>query len=246
MKIPSPLFRGRLIRRYKRFLVDVRLDDGLEVTAHCPNPGSMLGLLEDEAEVWLSKSNNPRRKLQWSWELIHSAGTLVPVNTSNPNRIVAEALANEAIAELCGYQDIRPEVRYGKGSRIDFLLTSPERSPCYVEIKNVHLRRDRRAEFPDCVTARGARHLRELSLMRRAGARAVILFVVQREDCTAFAPAADLDPTYAQELLRARDAGVEVLCYDCTVTFEHVHLRRPLPLELPETPLVHADQLPSA
>lgn len=237
MDLPSPLFRGRLLRRYKRFLADVRLDDGQEVTAHCANPGSMLGLLEDGAEVWLYKSSNPRRKLQWSWELVRSERTLVPVNTSNPNRIVAEAIAGEHLPELRGYADVRPEVRYGEGSRIDFLLTAPERAPCYLEIKNVHLRREGRAEFPDCVTARGTRHLKELSAMRAAGARAVIFFLVQREDCTAFAPAADLDPTYARELLRAEAAGVEILCYDCSVTLERVRLRRALPVELTAEPV---------
>ncbi|HLS68750.1 MAG TPA: DNA/RNA nuclease SfsA [Kiloniellales bacterium] len=236
MDLPSPLHRGRLLRRYKRFLADVRLDDGQKVTAHCANPGSMLGLLEEGAEVWLFKSSNPRRKLQWSWEMVRSEGALVPVNTSNPNHIVAEALAAEAIPELLGYSDTRREVRYGEGSRIDFLLTAPDRPPCYLEIKNVHLRREGRAEFPDCVTARGTRHLRELTAMRAAGARAALLFLVQREDCSSFAPAADLDPTYARELTRAAAAGVELLCYDCSVTLEQVVLRHPLPLELIQTP----------
>ena len=232
MKLPSPLVSGRLVRRYKRFLADVRLADGQEVTAHCANPGSMLGLLEDGAEVWLFKNADPRRKLRWSWELVRSEGALVPVNTSNPNRIVAKAIAEERIPELRGYTQVRPEVRYGEGSRIDFLLTAPELAPCYLEIKNVHLRRQGCAEFPDCVTARGTRHLRELSAMRAAGARSVILFLVQRDDCNAFAPAADLDPVYARELLLARDGGVEILCYDCSVNLERVRLRRPLPVEL--------------
>jgi len=232
MELPSPLHRGRLLRRYKRFLADVQLDDGQTVTAHCANPGSMLGLLEEGAEVWLFKSSDPRRKLQWSWELVRSEGTLVPVNTSNPNRIVAEALAEGLIPELEGYSEVRREVRYGEGSRIDFLLTDPDRADCYLEIKNVHLRRKGRAEFPDCVTARGARHLRELARMRAVGARAIIFFLVQREDCSSFAPAADLDPVYAQELLRAASAGVELLCYDCSVSLEQVRLRHPLAIEL--------------
>jgi len=238
MNFPFPLHRGRLIRRYKRFLADVRLEDGREVTAHCANPGSMLGLLAEDAEVWLSGNADPRRKLQWSWELVKSDGVLVPVNTSNPNRIVAEAISAGHIPELQGYDEVRREVPYGDASRVDFLLAAPGRAPCYLEVKNVHLRRGARAEFPDSVTARGARHLRELSAMRAAGARALLLFVVQREDCTAFAPAADLDPVYAHELRQAAAAGVEILCYDCSVTLEQVTLRRPLAVQLGNEKLV--------
>ena len=155
----------------------------------------------------------------------------------NPGGRVRMNWPADRIPELRGYTDVRPEVRYGEGSRIDFLLTAPERAPCYLEIKNVHLRREGRAEFPDCVTARGTRHLKELSAMRAAGARSVIFFLVQREDCTAFAPAADLDPTYARELLHAEAAGVEILCYDCSVTLERVRLRRALPVELTAEPV---------
>lgn len=229
MDLPSPLHRGRLLRRYKRFLADVRLTDGREVTAHCANPGSMLGLLAEGAEVWLAGNSDPKRKLAWSWEMVRADGVLVPVNTSNPNRIVPEALAAGALPELSGYGLVRREVRYGHGSRIDLLLQEPERPDCYVEIKNVHLRRDGMAAFPDSVTARGARHLRELVDMAAAGARAVLLFVVQREDCGAFTAAADLDPAYAEALELAARSGVEVLCYDCSITLEAVHLRRRLP-----------------
>lgn len=232
MDLPSPLYPGRLLRRYKRFLADIQLDDGQEITAHCANPGSMLGLLEEGAEVWLSHHPNPRRKLAWSWELVRAEGALVPVNTTNPNRIVPEAIAAGQIPELAGYDRLQLEVRYGVGSRIDLLLTASERAPCYLEIKNVHLRRGRRAEFPDCVTARGTRHLKELAAMAESGARAALLFIVQRDDCDAFAPAADLDPAYAVQLRIAAASGVEVFCYDCSVSLTAVNLRRLLPVDL--------------
>lgn len=232
MDLPRPLHRGRLLRRYKRFLADVRLDDGRAVTAHCANPGSMLGLLQDEAEVWLARHDDPRRRLSWSWELVRAEGTLVPVNTVNPNRIVAEALAEERLPELAGYAACRREVRYGEASRIDFLLSDPDRPDCYLEIKNVHLRRGGRAEFPDCVTTRGARHLRELSAVAAAGSRAVLLFLVQRDDCSAFAAAADLDPAYALALRAAARGGVEIFCYDCAVSLEKINLRHSLPVAL--------------
>lgn len=230
MDLPRPLYRGRLLRRYKRFLADVRLDDGREVTAHCANPGSMLGLLHEEAEVWLARHDDPRRRLAWSWELVRADGTLVPVNTINPNRIVAEALAEGRLPELAGYTACRREVRYGEASRIDFLLSEPGRPDCYLEIKNVHLRRGGRAEFPDCVTARGARHLRELTTVAAAGGRAVLLFLVQRDDCSAFAAAADLDPAYALALRAAARGGVEIFCYDCEVSLERVSIRHSLPI----------------
>lgn len=232
MDLPSPLHRGRLLRRYKRFLADVRLEDGREVTAHCANPGSMLGLLEEGAEVWLARHDDPRRRLAWSWELVRADDTLVPVNTVNPNRIVAKALADGRLPELAGYATHRREVRYGEASRIDFLLTAPGRPDCYLEIKNVHLRRRGRAEFPDCVTARGTRHLRELAAVAAGGARAVLLFLVQRDDCSAFAPAADLDPAYALALRAAARGGVEIFCYDCCVSLEKVRLRKKLPVEI--------------
>jgi len=233
MQLPAPLLRGRLVKRYKRFLADIVLDDGREITAHCANPGSMLGVAVDGARVWVSEHRDGKRKLPFSWQLVEVDGVLIPVNTSNPNRIVDEALDDDKIPEIGGYADKRREVKYGEKSRIDFLLNDPKKGACYVEVKNVHLSRTPGlAEFPDSVTARGAKHLRELSAVKEAGDRAVMLFVVQREDCRRFRPAADLDPAYAAALKDAAAAGVELLCYDCEVSEAAVVLRRPLQIEL--------------
>lgn len=229
MDFPSPLLRGRLVRRYKRFLADVILDDGTEITAHCPNPGAMLGLNAPGLPAWVSRSDNPRRKLAHTLELVEVAGSLVGVNTMHPNRLVAEALAAGAIPELAGYA-ARPEVKYGAASRVDFLLTAPGRPDCFLEVKNCHLSRGGGlAEFPDCVAARSLKHLVELSREVAAGRRAVMLFVIQRTDCHRFDTAADLDPAYAKGLTAAAAAGVEVLCYDCDIELNAVRLARSVP-----------------
>jgi len=230
MNFPDPLIRGRLIRRYKRFLADVTLETGDTVTAHCANPGSMMGLAEPDSEVWLSPSRNPKRKLAYSWELVRAGGGLVGVNTARPNALVEEALAAGRVAELVGYGRTRREVAYGANSRIDLLLEDDARPPCYVEVKSVTLcRGDGLAEFPDAVTARGAKHLGELATVAATGARAVLLYLAQRGDCARFAVAADIDPAYARAAAAARAAGVEILCYACAVAPEGIALARPLP-----------------
>ena len=230
MDFPQPLAHGQLVNRYKRFFADVLLDDGAEITAHCPNPGAMLGLNTPGLRVWLSRSDNPKRKLAHTLELVEIDGGLVGVNTMLPNRLVAEALATDAIPELTGYAVHRREVKYGANSRVDFLLTHPDRAPCWLEIKNCHLSRaPGLAEFPDCVAARSSKHLRELEAMVAAGDRAVALFVVQRTDCQAFSACHELDPTFAAGLDRAADAGVEVLIYGCDMTTGGVAIARPLP-----------------
>ena len=227
MDFPSELKRGRLVQRYKRFFADVVLDDGTEVTAHCPNPGAMLGLNTPGLPCWLSRSDDPKRKLAHTLELVEVDGGLVGINTMHPNRIVAEALAAGAIPELAGYETIRREVNYGENSRVDFLLTGPDRPACWLEIKNCHLSRGGGlAEFPDCVAARSSKHLRELMAMVRAGDRAVALFVVQRTDCDRFAACAELDPVFAQTLGEAAEAGVEVLVYACTIDERRVVLNQ--------------------
>lgn len=230
MQFPDPLIRGRLVRRYKRFLSDHELDDGSLVTAHCANPGAMTGLAEPGREVWLSPARNPARKLRYSWELVRVGDGLVGINTAHPNAIVAEAVAAGRVPELAGYDSLRREVRYGKNSRIDLLLEGAGRPPCYVEVKNVHLRRETLAEFPDAVTARGTKHLGELAEVAANGGRAVMLYLVQREDCPGFTIADDIDPAYAAALARALAAGVEAICYSCKLTPRSVTLDRALPV----------------
>lgn len=226
MEFPTPLVPARLIRRYKRFLADVLLeDDGREVTAHCPNPGAMLGLADPGMRVWLEPNDDPKKKLKFGWRLVELEGDhLAGIDTAVPNRVVREALLARAVPEIGQYADVRAEVPYGEKSRVDFLLTG-DGPDIYVEVKNVHLRRtDDLAEFPDCVTARGARHLDELSGMVAQGHRAVMLYLVQRTDCARFALARDLDPAYGQAFDRARDAGVEVVCVDTVISTRGVSL----------------------
>lgn len=233
MRFSDPLIRGRLMRRYKRFLADVQLDGGEVVVAHCANPGSMLGLAEPGTEVWLSRTKNPARNLRFSWELTGAGGHLVGINTSVPNGLVADALAAGRVAELTGYEGLRREVRYGKNSRIDILLEGADRPPCYVEIKNVHMKRGAEAaEFPDSVTKRGTKHLAELGNMVEAGARAVMFYLVQRGDCERLEIAADIDPDYDAALRTALARGVETLCYSCKITEKAIELDRRLPLAL--------------
>jgi sugar fermentation stimulation protein A len=230
MLLPQPMAHGRLVARYKRFFADVVLDDGTALTAHCPNPGAMLGLNTPGLGVWLSRSDAPKRKLAWTLELVDADGALAGVNTLNPNRLVAEALAAGAIPELAGYATHRREVKFGEASRVDFLLEHPDRPAAYVEVKNCHLRRTGTlAEFPDCVAARSSKHLRELTAMVALGFRAAALIVVQRTDCEAFSACADLDPAFAAGLEAAADAGVEVLVYACAMCPEAVTIERRLP-----------------
>ena len=234
MNFISSLQKGVLVKRYKRFLADITLDSGEAITAHCANPGSMMGVAQVGASVWVSKSPSKTRKLPYSWELVQIDDTLIAINTGNPNKIAEEAITLGAIPELSGYASVRREVKYGQNSRIDLLLEGrTPKKPCYVEVKNVHLmRQPGLAEFPDSVTSRGKKHLVELSGMIEVGARSVMLFVVQRSDCAAFSPAADIDPAYAAALTDAIDAGVETLCYDCEITTTEIVLRRALPVRL--------------
>jgi sugar fermentation stimulation protein A len=240
MRFSSELVPATLLRRYKRFLADVELADGNVTTVHVANPGGMIGLQSPGSRVWLSRSSNAKRKLPYSWELVEvdfgGGPELVGVNTAHPNTLVAEVLAAGIVPELAGYTGIRREVGYGDGafggaSRIDFLLEGDDRPPCYLEIKNVHLmRRPGVAEFPDSVTARGARHLDELAAMAATGARAVMLYVVQIGSAETFGLARDIDPAYGRAFDRARAAGVEALAWRCLLTLQGIDLMQPIPV----------------
>ncbi len=230
MKLP-PLVSGALLRRYKRFLADIALDSGETITAHCANPGSMRGLAEPGSRVYLSQSDNPKRKLSYSWELVATPSGLVCVNTARANPLVAEALTAGSIKELAGFNELRREVPYGD-SRIDFELWFGSRR-CLLEVKNVTLDfGDGTSAFPDSVTTRGARHLAELEHAKAAGARAVLLFCCSRSDTRRVVPASAIDPTYAAALRRAAAAGVEVLAYAGRVELRRLSLTHAVPVEL--------------
>ncbi|MBF9051169.1 DNA/RNA nuclease SfsA [Roseobacter sp. HKCCD9010] len=233
MRFQTPLVPATLLKRYKRFLADIRLEDGREVTAHCPNPGSMMGLKEPGLRIWVEPNEDPRKKLKYGWRLAEQpGGHWVGIDTSLPNKVVSEALAAGAIAELARYPQIAPEVKYGQNSRVDFLLSGGGLPEAYVEVKNVTLRRDGDwAEFPDSVTARGAKHLDELSQMVRDGKRAVMLYLLQRTDCRRLKMAADLDPGYAAAFDAARAAGVEMICYGTDIGPEGVEIDQSIPVD---------------
>ena len=232
MNFASPLIPGRLVRRYKRFLADIELDSGETVTAHCANPGAMLGLNMPGLKVWVEPNDDPKKKLDYGWRLIAFRDHWVGIDTTIPNKVVGEALRMRRIPGLAAYPEVRPEVRYGANSRVDFLLTGAGLPDAYIEVKNVHLMREPGlAEFPDSVTKRGAKHLDELSAMVAAGHRAVMLYCVQRTDCDRLALAADFDPGYAVAFIRARAAGVEAMAWACAISTEEISLDRPVRIE---------------
>ena len=232
MKFSDPLVRGKLIKRYKRFLVDIELESGKVVVAHCANPGSMMNLLLPDAEVWLSLASNPNRKLKYTWEMIRYEDTLIGLNTSLPNKIVEDAIQQDLVAEFTEYDSLKREVKYGENSRIDILLQSSNLPDCYLEVKSVTLKRPENgnnlAEFPDSVTVRGTKHLHELSGQVANGNRAAMFYLVQREDCNRLSIAGDIDPNYANAFIAARKAGVEMLCYGCSISPEAIKIRRKL------------------
>jgi sugar fermentation stimulation protein A len=235
MKFDRPLVAARLVKRYKRFLADVVLDEtGETVTAHCANSGSMLSLARPGARVWLRKSDDPKRKLAWSWILEETlAGDCVCIDTSLPNALVAEAISAGTIPTLAGWSSLRREVKYGRNSRIDVLLEDPARPRVYVEVKNTTLRRaPGLAEFPDAVTSRGAKHLDELADMVAEGHRAVMLYLVNRPDCARFSLAADIDPTYAKAFAAARARGVEAIAWTVAISPEGIEITREVPVEV--------------
>lgn len=235
MRFPAPLVPATLLRRYKRFLADVVLGDGTETTVHVANSGAMTGLMAPGSRVWLSPAVGPGRKLAFGWELVEAdfgAGMeLVGVNTMHPNRLVAEAVAAGRVPALAGYGTLRREVKYGANSRIDLLLEAEGRAPCYVEVKNVHLmRRPGFAEFPDCVTARGTKHLAELAAMAAGGARAVMVYLSQIGSAQSIALARDIDPAYGAAFDVARAAGVEAVALVCALTVEGIDVAQDVPM----------------
>ena len=230
MRFQTPLVPARLIRRYKRFLADCVLEDGREITAHCANPGSMMGLATPGTRIWLEPNDDPKKKLKFGLRLVdHENGHFTGVDTAAANRVVRAALQQNAIPGLPPFTDFQAEVKYAEKSRVDFLLTGP--ATTYLEIKSVTLsRQPGLAEFPDSVTARGARHLSDLAAMVAAGHQATLLYLVQRTDCTQVTVAADIDPTYAAALTQARAAGVTVLAYGCDITPQQITLSTQLPV----------------
>jgi sugar fermentation stimulation protein A len=234
MKFPAQLVAGRLIRRYKRFLADVQLEGGV-VTAACPNTGSMLGCCEPGSRVWLSESNRATRKYRHTWEIVEVGKVLVGINTGLPNALVAEAIGAGAIPELAGYSTLRREVAFGEeSSRVDLLLEDPTRAPCYVEVKNVTAAVSKGvALFPDAVSERGAKHLRELMRLKAAGLRPVQVYCVQRGDVAEVRPADAIDPDYGRTLRQALEAGVEVMAYRAKVSAREIRIERRIPVVCP-------------
>lgn len=225
MEFKPKLQSGKLIKRYKRFLADIELDSGEIITAHCPNPGAMLGILSPGNLVRVSKSNSLTRKLPYTWQMVQAEGVWIGVNTHNPNVLVKEALLVGKIESFRGYKNIKAEVAYGANSRIDFLLTDGPTQSCFLEVKNVHLVRHKGlAEFPDCVTDRGAKHLAELGNMALNGHRCVLLYIVQREDVDSFQVAHDLDVVYGQASKKAQEVGVEFLAYSCNLSETSINI----------------------
>ena len=232
MDFPTPLIEGRLIKRYKRFLSDVELPSGEVVVAHCPNTGSMKRCQQDNARVWLSKSDNPKRKLGYTWELVEVDGEhLACINTGLPNKLVGEAIANGVVSELAGYEELKAEVKYGEKSRIDWLLTGSEGQKCYVEVKNVTLlEEDGNGYFPDAVTDRGRKHLYELAKMVEEGHRAVMFFCVSHSGVNCVSPASHIDKKYADAFKEVTAKGVEVLAYKVDINQQRMFVSHAIPV----------------
>lgn len=233
MIFDPPLVAATLIRRYKRFLFDAVLQTGEEITGFCPNTGSMRGLTAPGSRIWLSQHDSPSRKYRYSFELIEAENTLVGVNTGLPNKLAQEAIRAGLVSDLARYTHVRTEQRYGENSRIDLLLSDSNRADCYVEVKNVHFIREAGlAEFPDSVTTRGAKHLNELAKLVQHGKRAVMLYMIQRDDCDALAICADLDPAYGLAFTAALQKGVEAYAVTCAITPDTIVPHRHVPLRL--------------
>ena len=231
MKFSNNLIKAKFIKRYKRFFSDHILENGQVVTAHCPNTGAMTGVAKEGITSWLSESNDPKRKLKWTWELTQENDTIVGVNTHNPNKIIQEAINNKKIKELLNYKILKREVKYGVNSKIDIFLQDENKVNCYVEIKNVHLSREKGlAEFPDGITSRGTKHLKELANVAKNGDRAVMLYLIQRNDCSYFKIAEDIDIEYGKAFIDALNAGVEVICIDTILNTSEINIGKKIKL----------------
>jgi len=227
---PDPLIQGTLLKRYKRFLTDVELEGGEIVVAHCVNTGSMTGCKEPGSTVYLSPANNPKRKLRFTWEIVETKNTYIGINTALANRIVENAITNQKIEELRDYPEMRREVKYGENSRIDLLLSREDEPPCFVEVKNVTLGDEGIARFPDAVTERGRKHLHEMAREVEKGARAVMFYLVQRDDCHTFKPADEIDPQYGEALRKAMNMGVEAVAYTAKVRPAGIEVIQSIPV----------------
>ena len=230
MIFQNKLLHGTLIKRYKRFLAEIRLDDGTEVVAHCTNSGSMKSCLENGAEVYLTPVTDPKRRTKFTWEMIKINGSWVGINTANPNKLAFEAISAGLIPELSGYTNVKREVVFGD-SRFD-IFAENETGKCFVEVKNVSLKEGNYALFPDAVTTRGQKHLKTLMEVKAHGLRAVMLYIVQRIDVEVFAPAMEIDPEYAKVLKQAVNAGVEVIVLQVEITPEGIYIKKKLPVEI--------------
>lgn len=230
MIFKEKLVHGTLIKRYKRFLADVRLDDGSEIVAHCTNSGSMKSCIEVGAEVYLTPVNDPKRKTKFTWEMIKMNGDWIGINTGNPNKLAFEAISAGAISGLKGYKEVKREVKFGD-SRFD-VFAENETEKCFVEVKNVTMKEGKYALFPDAVTTRGQKHLKTLMEVKATGMRAVMLYIIQRSDVEIFAPAKEIDPDYTKALKLAFNSGVEVIVMQAKVTPEKIELVRKIPAEI--------------
>ena len=230
MKFNKKLLQGTLIKRYKRFFVDIKYKDKI-ITAHCPNSGSMMGLLDKGNKVWFSKSNDPKRKLKYTLEIIEVKNEKIGINTLLTNKIVFEALDNRKIKSLIKFKNIKREVRFSDKTRFDFFLSN-NKEKCFLEVKNVTLLREKKiAEFPDAITSRGTKHLNELCEAKRKGFQSYILYLIQREDCDSFKIAKDIDKEYKIAFSRALKNGVRVLCFDCKLNNEEIKLNNQINYE---------------
>ena len=230
MEFKEKLLQGTLVKRYKRFFADIKIGNKI-ITAHCPNSGSMMGLLNKGNKVWFSASDNPKRKLKYTLEIIEIEKKLVGINTLLTNKIVLEALKNKKIKSLAGFNKISTEVQFSKKTRFDFLISNNEEK-CFLEIKNVTLSREKRiAEFPDAITSRGTRHLKELVAAKRKGFKSYLLYLIQREDCNLFKIASDVDKEYKLAFDEALKSGVKILCYDCKLNTKEIKLNNQINYE---------------